>query len=127
MPNLIKHTATIVAAYLANNTVERADVGALIADVHSALSSCDGTPVAETPEPAVPISKSITPDYLICLEDGKQLKMLKRHLRTSYNLSPDDYRKRWGLPADYPMVCVNYAKRRTEIAKETGLGTVAVT
>jgi predicted transcriptional regulator len=101
------------------------DLPRLIRDVHTSLSSVskDGGQTQEKPTPAVPIKKSVTPDYLICLEDGKKLKMLKRHLKTVYNMTPDDYREKWGLPADYPMVAPNYAKRRSQLAKEIGLGT----
>ena len=118
-------TTEIVSAYLSNNTVATTEVSGLIEQVHKTLSnvSAGGAALADRPQPAVPIKRSITPDYLICLEDGKQLKMLKRHLKTAYNMSPEDYRERWGLPADYPMVAPNYAAQRSKLAKEIGLGT----
>lgn len=121
-------TTTIVAAYLANKQVAISDVPTLISQVYNTLASLGDAPkpaVEERPEPAVSVRKSITPDYLICLEDGKKLKMLKRHLKTSYNLSPEEYRERWGLPSDYPMVAPNYAVQRSKLAKQIGLGTVA--
>lgn len=118
-------TTQIVAAHVSNNAVSVEDLPKLIRDVHASLTNVgDGSePVDEKPTPAVPIKKSITPDYLICLEDGKKLKMLKRHLKTVYNMTPDEYREKWGLPPDYPMVAPNYAKRRSKLAKEIGLGT----
>lgn len=121
-------TTTIVAAYLANKQVAISEVPTLISQVYQTLASLGDAPkpvVEERPEPAVSVRKSITPDYLICLEDGKKLKMLKRHLKTSYNLTPEEYRERWGLPSDYPMVAPNYAVQRSKLAKEIGLGTVA--
>ena len=124
--DLLGLTAEIVAAHVSNNPVALGDLPNLIQDVYRTLSSV-GRPVAEPeperPQPAVPIKKSVTPEYLICLEDGKKLKMLKRHLQTSYNLTPDQYRERWGLPTDYPMVAPNYAKHRSSLAKKIGLGT----
>ena len=121
---ILKMTAEIAAAHLGNNSVSAADIPQLIAAVYGALeSTAAGKPPTEAPEPAVPIKKSITPDYIVCLEDGKKLKMLKRHLMVSYGLTPAAYRERWGLPADYPMVAPNYAKRRSELAKDIGLGT----
>ena len=124
-PNYVDLTADIVAAYVVKNAVQRADLPSLIATVHSALSQA-GRGATEQPNeesrPAVPIKKSITPDFLISLEDGKRYKSLKRHLRTSYNLTPDQYRAKWGLPADYPMVAPNYAKARSQLAKTMGLG-----
>jgi predicted transcriptional regulator len=123
--NLIELTAEIVSAFVSNNTVSSADITALISDVHSALArTATGAPEPE-PEPlkpAVPIRKSITPDYIICLEDGKRFKSLKRHLRTHYDLTPEEYREKWGLPSDYPMVAPNYAKARSSLAKQMGLG-----
>jgi predicted transcriptional regulator len=117
-------TAEIVAAHVANNTVPVADLPQLIHDVHRAMSSVgQQAPQIERPQPAVPIKKSITAEYLICLEDGKKLKMLKRHLKTSYNMTPEEYRERWGLSADYPMVAPNYAEHRSSLAKKIGLGT----
>ncbi|MCA3562907.1 MAG: MucR family transcriptional regulator [Methylocystis sp.] len=122
---LIELTADIVSAYVSNNTVSATDVPSLIGEVFSALSRV-GTGVVVAPsepaKPAVNPKKSITPDYLICLEDGKKFKSLKRHLRTMYNLSPEQYREKWGLPADYPMVAPNYAEARSRLAKEMGLG-----
>ena len=118
-------TAEIVAAFLAANTVQAAQLPELIRSVFTALKSMDNQPeepAAELLKPAVPIRKSVTRDFIVCLEDGKKLKMLKRHLRTTYSMSPDDYRAKWGLPADYPMVAPAYAERRSEFAKKIGLG-----
>ncbi|MDD2868752.1 MAG: MucR family transcriptional regulator [Neomegalonema sp.] len=121
-------TAEIVAAHVANNSVPVADLPALIQSVFHTLANLGEESVVVVEEiqeelkPVVPIKKSVTPDYIICLEDGKKLKMLKRHLKTAYNMSPDDYRARWGLPADYPMVAPNYAQKRQELAKRIGLG-----
>ena len=117
-------TTKIVASHVANNTVVASDLPKLIQQVFEALSNVSpGAASPERPRPAVPVKRSVTPDYIVCLEDGKKLKMLKRHLRTSYGLTPDDYRKRWGLPADYPMVAPNYAAQRSALAKKIGLGT----
>ncbi|MGK9232208.1 MucR family transcriptional regulator [Inquilinus limosus] len=118
-------TVQIVSAHVANNPVAPNDLPALIGQVYSALSALGKPvePVQVRPEPAVPIRKSVTPDYLVCLEDGKKLKMLKRHLQSAYNMTPDQYRERWGLPADYPMVAPNYASQRSALAKTIGLGT----
>lgn len=124
-PDLLGLTAEIVSAHVSNNSVALSDLPNLIQEVYRTLSSM-GQPVAaapERPQPAVPVKKSVTPEYLICLEDGKKLKMLKRHLKTSFNLTPDQYRERWGLPADYPMVAPNYTKHRSSLAKRIGLGT----
>jgi predicted transcriptional regulator len=121
-------TTTIVASYLANKPLQVSEIPTLIAQVYNTLASLGDAPVPvaeERPDPAVSIRKSITPDYLVCLEDGKKLKMLKRHLKTSYNLTPDEYRERWGLASDYPMVAPNYAIQRSKLAKQIGLGTVA--
>lgn len=121
----IELAADIVSAYVSNNSVPLAELPNLIRDVHSALMRVteQATPVEVEPlKPAVAVKKSITPDYIICLEDGKQFKSLKRHLRSQYNLSPDAYREKWGLPADYPMVAPNYAKARSNLAKQMGLG-----
>lgn len=117
-------TTDIVAAYVSNNSVQVDKVPALIQEVHDTVKALASGAAANAgnQEPAVPIKKSVTPDHIICLEDGKKLKMLKRYLRTQYNLSPEDYRRKWGLPADYPMVAPNYAKRRSQFAKEIGLG-----
>ncbi|MFZ5617013.1 MAG: MucR family transcriptional regulator [Pseudomonadota bacterium] len=114
----------IVAAFVSNNSVTADKLPALLQEVHDAVRALasGGTASAGNQQPAVPIKKSVTADYVICLEDGKKLKMLKRYLRTQYGLSPEDYRRKWGLPADYPMVAPNYAKRRSEFAKEIGLG-----
>jgi len=118
---VLRLAVTIVSAYVSNNSVAAADLPALITTVHETLVDPGGTPKPLTP--AVPIKKSITPDYLICLDDGRKLKMLKRHLRTAYNMSPDEYRARWGLKHDYPMVAPAYAKQRSALAKKIGLGT----
>ena len=117
--------ADIVSAYVSNNSVPVSDLPNLIRDVHNALmrvTEDGGAPIGEPVKPAVAVKKSITNDYIICLEDGKQFKSLKRHLRTQYNLSPDAYREKWGLPPDYPMVAPNYAKARSNLAKQMGLG-----
>jgi predicted transcriptional regulator len=122
---IIEMTADIVSAYVGNNAVGAADLPALIQSVHRALSgvSTAAEPVEIAPkEPAVPVKRSVTPEFLICLEDGRKFKSLKRHLRTKYNMSPEDYRAKWGLPKDYPMVAPNYAKARSELAKQMGLG-----
>lgn len=123
--DLLPLVTDIVAAHLSNNTVSVAELPQLIRDVYGALAVVGGTvpQAAERPNPAVPIKKSVTSDYIVCLEDGRKLKMLKRHLRTAFGLSPEEYRERWGLPADYPMVAPNYAKQRSRLAKEIGLGT----
>ncbi|MBL4690627.1 MAG: MucR family transcriptional regulator [Rhodospirillales bacterium] len=121
---LLELTTEIVSAHASNNAVAPADLPGLIQNVFKTLAEVGSAQdVPEKPRPAVSVKKSIFPDYIICLEDGKKLKMLKRHLKTAYNLSPDDYRKRWGLPADYPMVAPNYAKHRSALAKKIGLGT----
>ncbi|ORE96244.1 MucR family transcriptional regulator [Acuticoccus yangtzensis] len=123
--NLIDLAAEIVSAYVSNNSVASHDLPNLIGEVYAALQKTNGgepEPEPEPLKPAVPIKKSITPDYLVCLEDGKKFKSLKRHLRTHYNLSPEEYRDRWNLPADYPMVAPNYAAARSELAKRMGLG-----
>lgn len=121
---LITLTSDIVAAHLSNNDVAVADVPGLITNVYAALANLGETPVVEEakPQPAVAIRNSIKPDYIVCLEDGKKLKMLKRYLRTNYNMSPEEYRARWGLAADYPMVAPNYAETRRDLAKKIGLG-----
>jgi predicted transcriptional regulator len=122
----IDQTASIVAAYVSHNAIAADQVPALIAKVHGALAQvAGGQAVAgggETLTPAVPVKRSIFPDYLICLDDGKKFKSLKRHLRTQYKLTPEQYRERWNLPADYPMVAPNYAKTRSQLAKKMGLG-----
>jgi predicted transcriptional regulator len=123
--NLIELTADIVSAYVSNNSLSAGDVPSLIGEVFSALSRVGTGAVAVALEPAKPAvspKKSITPEYLICLEDGKKFKSLKRHLRTMYNLSPEQYRDKWNLGSDYPMVAPNYAEARSRLAKEMGLG-----
>ena len=117
-------TADVVAAYVGNNTVTTKDLPEVIGAIHSSLANADGKlgAGAENLKPAVSIRKSVTPEYIICLEDGRKLKMLKRHLRTSYDMTPDQYRAKWQLGPDYPMVAPNYAKRRSEFAKKIGLG-----
>lgn len=125
-PELVTITASIVAAYVSNNTVSSSDIPSLIAETHAALSRAAGraAPVErEESKPKIAVKKSVMPDYLICLEDGKKFKSLKRHLRTHYNLSPEEYREKWGLPHDYPMVAPNYAQARSQLAKKMGLGT----
>jgi len=122
---LLKMTAEVVSAYASNNMLPPAQLSEVINAVFNTLASLekvgsDGS--GETQKPAVPIRKSITPDYIVCLEDGKKLKMLKRHLRSTYNMTPDEYRAKWGLPADYPMVAPNYAAQRSAFAKKIGLG-----
>lgn len=122
---MITLTADIVAAHVSNNSVAVNDLPTLISNVHGALSALSGpAPVEPAPkqEPAVSIRSSVKPDYIVCLEDGKRLKMLKRHLMTHYQMTPDQYRARWGLAADYPMVAPNYAEKRRELAKKIGLG-----
>lgn len=121
---LIALTADIVAAHVSNNSVSVGDVAGLIANVHAALSGL-GTPAepeAPKQEPAVSIRASVKPDYIVCLEDGKKLKMLKRHLKTAYQMTPDEYRAKWGLAADYPMTAPNYAQQRKDLAVKIGLG-----
>jgi predicted transcriptional regulator len=122
---LLRMTADVVAAYVSNNTLPTAQLAEVINAVYTSLRSLEGQsaePPAEPLKPAVPVRKSVTPDFLVCLEDGKKLKMLKRHLRSTYNMTPDEYRAKWGLPADYPMVAPNYAEQRSEFAKKIGLG-----
>ena len=121
---LVTLTADIVAAHVSNNSVAISDLSHLINNVHAALSGLGTAPVEEVKlVPAVSIRTSVKPDYIVCLEDGKKLKMLRRHLMTHYGMTPDDYRAKWGLPADYPMVAPNYAEKRRMLAKEIGLGT----
>src|SRR5947209_16342305 len=122
---LLRMTADVVAAYVSNNTLATAQLADVIHAVYNSLRTLEGQvaePPAEPLKPAVPIRKSITPDFLVCLEDGKKLKMLKRHLRSTYNLTPDEYRVKWGLAPDYPMVAPKYAEQRSEFAKKIGLG-----
>ena len=124
--DLIDLAAEIVSAYVSNNTVPTADLPALIASVHRALSNTQGGVAAPEPEPLKPAvnpKKSVFPDYIVCLEDGKKLKMLKRHLMTHYQMTPEQYRQKWGLSPDYPMVAPNYAEQRCALAKSIGLGT----
>lgn len=124
-PELLEMTADIVSAYVGNNTVSADILPSLIANIHAALAQVSTGVVEAEPEPkepAVPIRKSISPDFLICLEDGRKFKSLKRHLRTKYDMSPEEYRAKWGLPKDYPMVAPNYAKARSDLAKQMGLG-----
>ncbi len=123
--NYIELAADIVSAYVSNNSVAAADLPSLINEVHGALTRVSTgvvETVTEAPKPAVPLKKSVTSDYIICLEDGKKFKSLKRHLRTQYNMSPEEYREKWGLAPDYPMVAPNYAAARSELAKKMGLG-----
>lgn len=123
--DLVGMAAEIVSAFVSANTVTPQEIPALIRTVHAALIEVSGAPASvldSTPEPAVSVKKSITPDYIICLEDGKKFKSLKRHLRTRYGMSPDEYRVKWSLPHDYPMVAPNYAKERSNLAKRMGLG-----
>lgn len=122
---LIELTADIVSAYVSNNTVSASELPSLIRDVHAALAKVQAAPqapAAEAPKPAVAARRSVHDDYIICLEDGKKFKSLKRHLRTHYNMTPEQYREKWGLPPDYPMVAPNYAKARSALAREMGLG-----
>ena len=125
--DLLALTTEIVAAHVSNNTVPVGDLPQLINQVYNSLANIGNVPPppAERPQPAVPIKKSVHPDFIVCLEDGKKLKMLKRHLKTAYNMTPEAYRERWGLTADYPMVAPNYARQRSRLAKEIGLGTRA--
>ncbi len=117
-------TTEIVAAYVSNNPVQSSDLANLIRNVHNALINLS-TEEVQAPEakPAIPVKKSVTDDYLICLEDGKKFKSLKRHLRAKYDMTPDEYREKWGLPFDYPMVAPSYARKRSQLAKKMGLGT----
>lgn len=126
---LLSLTTEIVASFAGNNPIATTDLPTLISAVFTALNNVGKDQVEEAPEapvPAVPIKKSIRPDYIICLEDGKKFKSLKRHLRTHYNLSPEEYREKWGLPADYPMVAPNYSATRSRLAKDNGLGRKAM-
>lgn len=123
--DLIDLSADIVSAYVSHNALSVTDLPKLIADVHTALRALQGTAVSEQVaelKPAVPVKKSVAADYIVCLEDGKKFKSLKRHLRTHYNLTPEEYRAKWGLPADYPMVAPNYSATRSKLAKDNGLG-----
>ncbi len=123
--DFLRMTAQMVAAYLRKNSVPATQITEVINSVYGSLRAIDGranAPAAAELKPAVPIKKSVTPEYIICLDDGRKFKMLKRHLRTEYNMTPEQYRQKWGLAADYPMVAPNYAKQRSAFAKEIGLG-----
>ena len=124
-PDLMAPTAEIVAAYLSKNTLPQSEISALVRLVYDSLETLlteKSRAESGTLEPAVPIKKSVMPDYIVCLEDGKKMKMLKRYLKTVYGMTPDQYRKKWGLPPDYPMVAPNYAEKRSSLAREHGLG-----
>jgi predicted transcriptional regulator len=123
-PKFIELTANIVSAYVRNHSVPASDIPGLISQIHASLARVSsGADLASEPlKPAIPVKKSITPEYLVCLEDGKKFKSLKRHLRTQYNMTPEQYRDKWDLPADYPMVAPNYAQARSALAKQMGLG-----
>jgi predicted transcriptional regulator len=122
--NVLGLTAQIVAAHVSNNTVSPDALPSLIQEVYKTLAGVGKEPVQpERPQPAVPVKKSVFDDHIVCLEDGKKLKMLKRHLKTAYNMTPEQYRERWGLTPDYPMVSPDYAKHRSSLAKKSGLGT----
>ncbi|MDO8287859.1 MAG: MucR family transcriptional regulator [Parvibaculum sp.] len=128
MPHLLKLVSQIVSAYVSNNTLTLSDLPDFIRSVHDTLNELESGGERTSNRdltPVVPIKKSVTPDYIICLEDGKKLKMLKRYLRSQYGMSPEDYRARWGLPPDYPMVAPNYASQRSRLAKQIGLGKAA--
>jgi predicted transcriptional regulator len=124
--DLMEYTVEIVSSFVSNNTVAADDLPALIAATHQALSRVGGEVTGterDDQKPAISVKRSVTPEYIVCLEDGKKFKSLKRHLRTHYNLSPEQYREKWGLPHDYPMVAPNYAAARSDLAKKMGLGT----
>jgi predicted transcriptional regulator len=123
--DMLRMTTDVVSAYVGNNMLAPAQIPDVIKTIYGSLAELNAAGRAgnqEPPKPAIPIRRSVTPDFIICLEDGKKLKMLKRHLRTTYGMTPDEYRAKWGLPADYPMVAPNYAKQRSEFAKRIGLG-----
>jgi len=121
--DIMECASDIVSAYVSNNPIQSAELPELIREIHSTLRTLgNSTGASGTPEPAIPVKKSITDDFLICLEDGKKFKSLKRHLRSKYGLSPEEYREKWGLPYDYPMVAPSYARKRSALAKEMGLG-----
>jgi predicted transcriptional regulator len=123
-PDVLGLTAQIVSAHVSNNSVNADALPGLIQEVYKTLSGVGKEPgIPEKPQPAVPVKRSVFADHIVCLEDGKKLKMLKRHLKTAYNMTPEQYRERWGLPHDYPMVAPNYAKHRSSLAKKIGLGT----
>lgn len=122
--NVLGLTAQIVSAHVSNNSVPPDALPSLIQEVYRTLAGVEKEPVvADKPQPAVPVKRSVFPDHIVCLEDGKKLKMLKRHLKTAYNMTPEQYRERWQLPPDYPMVAPNYARHRSSLAKKIGLGT----
>jgi len=126
--DILRMAVEVVAAYVGNNAIQANQIPDLIHTVYNSLSQADGQVQevkAEAPRPAVSVKRSVTPEYIVCLEDGKKLKMLKRHLRTTYNMTPDEYRAKWGLPPDYPMVAPSYAAQRSEFAKKIGLGRAA--
>ena len=126
--DILKLASEIVAAYVSNNPIPVSEVPAMIKSVYTTLGGLVGASQGELPtaqKPVVPVKRSVTPDYIVCLEDGKKLKMLKRYLRSNYNMTPEEYRAKWGLPADYPMVAPNYAAQRSEFAKKIGLGRTA--
>jgi predicted transcriptional regulator len=120
--DLLSMTTEIVASHVRNNTVAQSELAELIRTVHAALNEVAAGNSHDRPTPAVAVRRSVTPEYIVCLEDGKKLKMLKRHLKTAYNMTPEEYRERWGLPTDYPMVAPNYARQRSALAKKIGLG-----
>ena len=121
--DLIQNTTKIVSSFVANNSLPASELSGLIKSVAETFRGLEAPESAPDPKkPAVPVKKSVQPDFIVCLEDGKKLKMLKRHLRTAYDMSPDEYRERWGLPSNYPMVAPNYAKQRSRLAKKIGLG-----
>ena len=121
--DIMECASDIVSAYVSNNPIQSAELPDLIREIHSTLKTLgNSTNASRTPEPAIPVKKSITDDFLICLEDGKKFKSLKRHLRSKYGLSPEEYREKWGLTYDYPMVAPSYARKRSALAKEMGLG-----
>jgi predicted transcriptional regulator len=120
--DLLSMTTEIVASHVRNNSVPQGELAELIRTVHAALSEVSTGNSHEKPNPAIAVRRSVTPEYIVCLEDGKKLKMLKRHLKTAYNMTPEEYRERWSLPADYPMVAPNYARQRSALAKKIGLG-----
>ncbi|MBI2239598.1 MAG: MucR family transcriptional regulator [Magnetospirillum gryphiswaldense] len=123
--DILRMAVDVVSAYVSNNPLPATQIPEVINTVYASLASLDSTPAetkVEAPKPAISVKKSVHPDYIICLEDGKKLKMLKRHLRTTYSMTPDEYRAKWGLPPDYPMVAPNYAAQRSDFAKKIGLG-----
>nr|CAM74683.1 Transcriptional regulatory protein [Magnetospirillum gryphiswaldense MSR-1] len=123
--DILRMAVDVVSAYVSNNPLPAGQIPEIINTVYNSLAALDGAPVetkSEAPKPAISVKKSVHPDYIVCLEDGKKLKMLKRHLRTTYSMTPDEYRAKWGLPPDYPMVAPNYAAQRSDFAKKIGLG-----